>query len=41
MKEACMGGPQGIENKLLASPVSSPNEERIRCQKQLDGVLNY
>ena len=32
---------QGIDNKLIEPPESLPKVGRIRCQKQLSGVLNY
>jgi putative transposase len=32
---------QGIKNKLIEPPESLPKEGRIRCQKQLGGMLNY
>jgi hypothetical protein len=32
---------QGIENKLIQPPEFHPKVGRIRCQKQLGGMLNY
>ncbi len=32
---------QGIENKLIEPPKSLPKSGRIRCQKELGGMLNY
>jgi transposase InsO family protein len=32
---------QGIDNKLIEPPESLPKVGRIRCQKQLGGMLNY
>jgi transposase InsO family protein len=32
---------QGIENKLIEPPEFLPKTGRIRCQKQLGGMLNY
>jgi len=32
---------QGIANKLIEPPEFFPSVGRIRCQKQLDGMLNY
>ena len=32
---------QGIENKLIEPPAFLPKVGRIRCQKQLGGMLNY
>ena len=32
---------QGIENKLIVPPESFPEVGRIRCQKQIGGMLNY
>ena len=32
---------QGIENKPIEPPESLPKEGRIRCQKELGGMLNY
>ena len=32
---------QGIENKLIEPQVSLPKVGRIRCQKELGGMLNY
>lgn len=32
---------QGIENKLIQPPELLPKEGRIRCQKELGGMLNY
>ena len=32
---------QGIRNKLIEPPESLPEMGRIRCQKQLGGILNY
>ena len=33
--------PQGIENQLIEPPEFLPKSGRIRCQKQLGGMLNY
>jgi len=32
---------QGIENKLIEPPDSLPNQGRIRCRKEIGGILNY
>jgi len=32
---------QGIENQLIEPPEFLPTVGRIRCQKQLGGMLNY
>jgi putative transposase len=32
---------QGIDNKLIQPPTSLPEAGRIRCQKELGGMLNY
>jgi hypothetical protein len=32
---------QGIENKLIEPPENLPTVGRIRCRKDLGGVLNY
>jgi putative transposase len=32
---------QGIQNKLIEPPISFPEAGRIRCQKELGGMLNY
>jgi putative transposase len=32
---------QGIENKLIEPPDSWPNQGRIRCRKEIGGMLNY
>jgi len=32
---------QGIGNKLIEPPVKLPTAGRIRCRKELGGMLNY
>ncbi|HZM02721.1 MAG TPA: integrase core domain-containing protein [Candidatus Saccharimonadales bacterium] len=32
---------QGIENKLIEPPTLLPNHGRVRCQKEIGGMLNY
>lgn len=32
---------QGIDNKLIEPPEYLPEVGRVRCQKQLGGMLNY
>jgi hypothetical protein len=32
---------QGIENKLIEPPKNLPSVGRIRCRKDLGGMLNY